>query len=210
MKQFLLASALVLVPAAGFALVNSYLHAPSMVAASLGDLSAMKLIVGDVRKLADSSDLIAAEKRITDLETAWDDGEATLRPLNPDAWGSLDQAIDKALRALRASAPDAAQVKDKLQLLTAALDDPGAVASGPATGTLLVSGIAVTDDKGRPLPCETMLTTVRDALVVPGLATDKMTEGESLAAKATERCNADDDQRADAFSAGALAALAQK
>ncbi|MFC9555951.1 hypothetical protein ACFTWF_34600 [Rhodococcus sp. NPDC056960] len=47
-----------------------------------------------------------AEARITDLETAWDDDEATLRPADQTAWGVVDGRIDAVLHAVRASTPD--------------------------------------------------------------------------------------------------------
>jgi hypothetical protein len=75
----------------------------------------------------------------------------------------------------------------------------------PAT----ISGIEVKDQNGRYLPCEDMLTTLREALVSKK-ANDAETANASLfQAKATERCNADDDQHADEFSAQALALLAK-
>lgn len=50
--------------------------------------------------------------------------------------------------------------------------------------------------------------------VTDGLASAKLSDAEKAAAtdfqtKATERCNADDDQRADAFSAQALALVSK-
>jgi len=64
----------------------------------------------------------------------------------------------------------------------------------------------VTDGAGHSLPCEAMLTEVkaRQAAVTPEAAA----KADDLVAKATERCNADDDKTADSFSAEALAALA--
>ncbi len=69
---------------------------------------------------------------------------------------------------------------------------------------MLVSGIAVTDETGRALPCEVMLKTLREALAAkpPAAAATQVSD---LQAKALERCNADDDRNADAFTAQALA-----
>jgi len=58
--------------------------------APLGDLSALSAIVADTQKIAATGDLKAAEHRITDLETAWDDAEATMRPEDPTAWSNVD------------------------------------------------------------------------------------------------------------------------
>ena len=42
-------------------------------------------------------------EKLTDLETAWDDHEKTLRPKNEATWTSLDKTLDKAISALRSS-----------------------------------------------------------------------------------------------------------
>ncbi len=212
MKQFLLAVVLVAVPIAIFAAARSYLPAsaaPAATVASLGDLTAMEAIVTDVQSLAAKGDLPAAKARIADLETAWDDAEPTLHPVNPEAWGMVDGAADAALTALRASAPDAAEVAATLTALNAALADPTAGADGSGTAAM-VAGIAVTDANGHPIPCEDMLGQAKAGL--PAIAADaaKTAAVTDLITKATERCNADDDRNADAFSAQALAALAAK
>lgn len=71
-----------------------------------------------------------------------------------------------------------------------------------------VGGILVTDETGHPLPCEAMLQQVRDKEASGAVAADPAAV-EDLVAKATERCNADDDRNSDAFSAKALKALGQ-
>ena len=40
------------------------------------------------------------------LETAWDDDQSTLQPLNGTGWTYLDGQIDAVLQALRAKTPD--------------------------------------------------------------------------------------------------------
>jgi dienelactone hydrolase len=131
MKQILLALGLVLAPVAAFtgfqllrpAATEAQAASPGAV---LGDLSAMKTIVADVAVIAAKGDLAAAATRITDFESAWDDAESGMRPMNPDAWGKADHAADTALKALRAKAPDAAAVKSALEALLARLDNPAA------------------------------------------------------------------------------------
>jgi hypothetical protein len=59
-----------------------------------------------------------ATARIKDLETAWDDDQATLQPLDDTAWTVLDGQIDSVLTAVRASNPDPAT---ETQTLTALL-----------------------------------------------------------------------------------------
>jgi hypothetical protein len=126
MKQILLALFLIAVPVAGFSAFQIYFNTAAAVAgtAALGDLSAMITAVKDTQAIADKGDLVAAEKRITDYETLWDDAEPTLRPMNKDAWSNVDSASDGALKALRSKAPDAAKIKATLAALLAALVDP--------------------------------------------------------------------------------------
>ena len=212
MKQFLLASTLIAVPVAAFTLFNVLLQpATASVAggASLGDLTPLKTIVSDVEKIAATGDLAAAQTRITDFETAWDDDEPAMRPLNADAWGNVDMAADAALKALRAGTPQADKVNATLTALMASLDDPSGAgsAAGTADGTAMVGSIAVTDAKGRALPCEDMLKAVATTLAATTRPDADKTAAGALQAKALERCNADDDQRADAFSAQALGLL---
>ena len=88
--------------------------------------------------------------------------------------------------------------------LVTILDNPyGAVA--PAGGIVTVSGVAITDETGHPLPCEDMLRTLAAAFDEGRVAPDKQTPAKELQAKAIERCNADDDRHADEFAAQALA-----
>lgn len=214
MKQFLLATTLIAIPVAGFAAVETFLlPKPPAISAvpsadALGDLSAYELIVNDTQVLVDSGQLAAAENRITDFETQWDDAEAALRPLAPTAWGNVDAAADDAFAALRAKRPDPAAVTAMLGALSDTLAHP----SGDSTytgGVGTVAGIAVTDANGHAIPCETMLRDLREALSKGAITDiDKKAEASDLQAQATERCNADDDKRADAFAAQALALAA--
>jgi hypothetical protein len=210
MKQLLLATALIALPVGAFTAFNLYLTGPGVAATSataapgLGDMSAFSAIVTDVQTIAATSDLAAAKARIKDFETTWDDQATTLRALDGNAWGTIDDAADAALAALRAGTPDAANVDATLTALQATLTTPIVTSAAPVDA-VLVAGIAVTDANGRALPCEVMLKSVAD-----GLATAKLSDADHAAAvgfqtKALERCNADDDQRADGFSAQALA-----
>ncbi len=203
LKQILLAIALIAAPVAAFSAWEHWFN-PSPTQAevpnALGDMTVFKTIVTDVQAIAAKGDLPGAATRITDLETAWDDGEDKLRPLDEAQWGGVDGKIDAALKALRAATPDAVKVTGTLAALQTALDNPGAaVGTG---GLQVVSGIAVTDAGGHPISCEVMLKELASQLTLKPSA-----EAVALQAKATERCNADDDQHADAFSAQALALL---
>lgn len=212
MKQILLATALIALPVAAFTGFNLYTSEASVAAAAssagLGDLSAFSAIVTDVQALATKGDLAGAKTRIKDFETAWDEQASALRGKDGNAWGSIDDAADAALAALRAGTPDAAEVGATLTALQTTLQNPAQTA-GTSTAALLVSGIGVTDANGRALPCEEMLNSLRDGLTSATLSDADRTTAVALQAKATERCNADDDKHADEFSAQALALVAK-
>jgi hypothetical protein len=211
MKQIILALLLTAAPVAAFTGFQVYMvpHAAQAAEAkSLGDLTAMSAIVTDVTTIAATGDFVKAETRITDFETAWDDAEATMHPLNPEAWGFVDTAADHALKALRKGTPDAAKITETLAALSAALANPSA-SSGVAGVVGKVAGIDVTDANGHAIPCETMLKSLRDVIATGKLSADKATAAADFVTKATERCNADDDVHADEFSAQGLALGAQ-
>ncbi len=203
MRQLLLATVLIVGAVAAFAAGRVLLvPSPGQV---LGDLQPMQAIVTDVQGIVGSGDLDRAATRITDLETAWDDAEAEMRPKNPEAWGRVDDAIDAALSSLRAETPDATAASAALAGVQQAMADPGADSTG---GPVEVEGILVTDATGHPLPCEAMLSSIRDQRA-GGAAVADAAALEDLVAKATERCNADDDRNANALSAKALKLLGQ-
>jgi hypothetical protein len=126
MKQILLALFLIAVPAAAFTgfevlVADAKTSGPP---AGLGDLSSLETIIADVQADAAKGDLAAAAKRITDYESAWDQGQTAIRPLNPIYWGNIDDASDAAISALRASTPSPDRVKSTLAALMAELKDP--------------------------------------------------------------------------------------
>ncbi len=126
MKQFLLATVLIAVPVVGFSVYQINFNPTAAIAAEavLGDLSAMQTVIKDTQTIVEKGDLVAAEKRVTDFETLWDQAEPTLRPKNKDAWSNVDSAADGALKALRSKTPDAAKIKTTLTALSTALSDP--------------------------------------------------------------------------------------
>lgn len=69
---------------------------------SLGDLSGFRAIAVDTLKIVQTGDFGAAKKRIKDLELSWDEAEPRIKPLAPKAWDTVDLAIDRALKEVRA------------------------------------------------------------------------------------------------------------
>ena len=205
MRNLLLSAALIAIPVAAFSLVETGLHSAPQQARGglgLGDLSAYSTIVASTRAIAKSGDFVAAERRITDLETLWDDNASQLRKADPVAWGAVDGAADQAFSALRAGNPDPANINTALANLQQVLAAPEPQTTG---STQQVAGIDVTDASGHPVPCEEMIGQVR-AKVAQNAAPPAVAD---LQAKAVERCNADDDVHADAFAAQALAQLSK-
>jgi uncharacterized membrane-anchored protein len=85
------------------------------------DVTAFRTIVTDTQTKVQTGDQAGAVARITDLETAWDDAQDRLEPLDPTGWGFIDGKIDHALKAVRSSNPDPAAEKKALTELTTAL-----------------------------------------------------------------------------------------
>jgi hypothetical protein len=80
-------------------------------------LGAYRTITSETLVKVDAGDQAGAAARVTDLETAWDDDQATLQPIDCQAWTFVDEQIDPALAAVRASNPDKATEDQALQQL---------------------------------------------------------------------------------------------
>jgi hypothetical protein len=113
----LLLSPLTLAPTTSFA--ADIKTAAAAKKAPLGDLSKFQSIVSDTLKFAKAGDLKKAEKRITDMETKWDAYENSLKKKDKVRWNTMDLALDRVLKELRASKPNAASSTAAVQdLLT--------------------------------------------------------------------------------------------
>ncbi|UFI06859.1 hypothetical protein [Roseibium aggregatum] len=208
LRNFLLSAVLIAIPVTGFVAAEKYLlpSAPTSTAQintqqGLGDLSAYQVIVADTQKIADTGDLKAAEQRITDLETLWDQNATDLRKADAGAWTTVDAAADEAFSALRSGKPEISAVKQALANLSQTLQAP--VAAATAQPVQKIAGIVVTDETGRALPCEVLIGKLRDTLA----NSQPSASVADLQSRALERCNADDDAHANAFTAQALAQL---
>jgi uncharacterized membrane-anchored protein len=85
------------------------------------EIAKFRTITHDTLAKVQAGDQTGAKTRIKDLETAWDDDQATLQPLDDNAWHVLDGRIDSALKAVRASQPDPATETQTLTALLTAL-----------------------------------------------------------------------------------------
>jgi len=91
-------------------------------ATRLGDLTSFASIVTDVKGKVARNDLAGGKARIKDLEVAWDDAEAGLKPRDAGKWHQLDGQIDDALTALRAGNPSRSTCSSTLATLLATLN----------------------------------------------------------------------------------------
>jgi hypothetical protein len=88
----------------------------------LGDLSSYRAIAVDALKIVGTGDFAAAKKRIKDLELSWDRAEAKMKPLAPEKWTTVDVAIDRALKEVRAWRATQASSSEALQALISTID----------------------------------------------------------------------------------------
>ncbi len=92
--------------------------------APLGDLSKFTSITQAMLTAVNGNDWVTANARANDIEGAWDNAQAQLKPMNPIAWTHIDDAIDKVLREVRAVHPNQQTAQAALQQLQATLQSP--------------------------------------------------------------------------------------
>jgi uncharacterized membrane-anchored protein len=91
-------------------------------ATALGDLSRFATIAAAVQARVAANDLGGAKTRVKDLEIAWDDAEAGLKPKDAAKWHQLDDEIDGVLTALRAGSSTQSDCASALASLIGVLD----------------------------------------------------------------------------------------
>ena len=89
----------------------------------LGDLSTYRAIAVDTLRIVNTGDLAAAKKRIKDLEMSWDRAEPKMKPLAPEKWTTVDVAIDRALKEVRAWRATQADAGEALKALISKIDE---------------------------------------------------------------------------------------
>ena len=85
------------------------------------DIASFTTIAQDTLDLVVAGDQAGALARVADLETAWDDAQPKLEPLDGKAWTFLDSQVDSVLRAVRADSPDLTAEQEALTALTTTL-----------------------------------------------------------------------------------------
>jgi len=88
----------------------------------LGDLTSFATIVTDLQTKVAKNDLAGGKTRVKDLEVAWDDAEAGLKPRDSGKWHQLDDQIDAVLTALRAGNPNLGDCTTSLTALAGTLN----------------------------------------------------------------------------------------
>jgi uncharacterized membrane-anchored protein len=88
----------------------------------LGDLSAFRKIAEDMLRLVHAGDRSGAKSRASDLETAWDNAQARLRPMNPEKWTLMDKAVDDVLKKVRSTQQSGAESSASLESLIAVIN----------------------------------------------------------------------------------------
>jgi uncharacterized membrane-anchored protein len=96
---------------------------PGQVAAHFpaADVANFRTITQDTLSKVQAGDQTGATARVKDLETAWDDGQTKLQPMDDATWTAVDGRIDTVLTALRDGSPNPATEKHALDDLLTAL-----------------------------------------------------------------------------------------
>ena len=83
----------------------------------LGDLSNFTSIGQDILTAVNANDWQTANTRVDDMESAWDNAQARLKPLSQNTWVQIDTDLDKVFREVRAVHPNQQTAQPALQKL---------------------------------------------------------------------------------------------
>jgi uncharacterized membrane-anchored protein len=83
----------------------------------LGDLSTFRKIAEDMLRLVRTGDMSGAKSRANNLESAWDNAQASLQPMNPEKWALMDDTIDDVLKKVRSVKQNGAESSASLESL---------------------------------------------------------------------------------------------
>jgi uncharacterized surface protein with fasciclin (FAS1) repeats len=89
---------------------------------SEAELAKIKSLAEETLKELDAGATSGMGAKLTDLETAWDEQEATLKPKDSATWTLLDKTLDRALSALRGSKTNLPKGRTALQDLIKGLE----------------------------------------------------------------------------------------
>ena len=92
--------------------------------APLGDLSRFRRIADDMLRAVSGGDAAGERTGADDLESAWDDAQALLRPMSPKKWTRMDNAIDDVLHKARTGDSATAAALSALVHVMDTLPDP--------------------------------------------------------------------------------------
>jgi uncharacterized membrane-anchored protein len=90
----------------------------------LGDLSTFSNLGQAILTAINAGDWATANSKVNDLEYAWDNADARLKPMNPKAWTHIDGALDKVFREVRAVHPNQQTAAAALQTLLTKIANP--------------------------------------------------------------------------------------
>ena len=87
----------------------------------LGDLSNFTSLSQATLDSVTAGDWATANAHVNDIESAWDNGQARLKPMNTTKWNQIDGDLDKVFREVRAVHPNQQTAATALQTLLADL-----------------------------------------------------------------------------------------
>ncbi|MEA2697313.1 MAG: hypothetical protein QOI66_1584 [Myxococcales bacterium] len=143
----------------GYGVRRSHLRAEAAASVSpsapLGDLTPFRKIAGEMLSVVRAGDVAGAKSQADGLETAWDNAQARMRPMNPEKWTVMDDAIDGVLVTTRARQSDTAAMNGSLQELIKVMNTLADQKTAPTSAAAAAAAAATPPPesvpKGQPL-----------------------------------------------------------